>query len=346
MANPLIPIIAYVAGKSGGHIVPCLTLLMQWNIHTPHLPLFFTTDAVLDQTIICTSHIPIEHRTLPLSSSYAAWYNKPVLMWHLFISFWISLYNLWKASPSKLVTTGGLTAIPACCAAYILRIPIELYELNAVPGRAARCIGQIATNIYVSFVDTQQFFNPARCFLVPYPIRYTEHEKNLSSTDIRTTLDFDSTAPTLCVLGGSQGSIRLNALMQEIMCAHKTQLNIIHQTGGTDPFDWQSWYKAHNVNAHVFTYTDNLAPYFVASDLIICRAGAGTLFETIFFNKPCIIIPLEGAADDHQLVNAYAMQKQYPDLCVVLRHHEIEKDPTILYNQIMHIVKSQKNQVH
>jgi UDP-N-acetylglucosamine--N-acetylmuramyl-(pentapeptide) pyrophosphoryl-undecaprenol N-acetylglucosamine transferase len=341
MANPLIPFIAYVAGKSGGHIVPCLTLLMQWQVSTPHIPLFFTTDATLDQTIIQTSSVPLEHRALPLSSSYAVWYNKPVLAWHLFISFWISLYNLWKSQPIKLVTTGGLTAIPVCCAAYILRIPVELYELNAVPGRAAHYIGYIATHIFVCFVDAQQFFPPVRCSLVPYPIRYTEHEKNLSGNEIGTTLGFDSSAPTLCVLGGSQGSVRLNALMQEVIGVHKTAFNIIHQTGGTDPFDWHSWYKAHNVNTHVFAYTDNLAPYFAVSDLIICRAGAGTLFETVFFNKPCIIIPLEGAADDHQLVNAYAMQKQYPDVCVVLRQHEIEKDPTSLYNQIMRIINQQ-----
>jgi UDP-N-acetylglucosamine--N-acetylmuramyl-(pentapeptide) pyrophosphoryl-undecaprenol N-acetylglucosamine transferase len=316
MAPNLLSSIAYVAGKSGGHIIPCLTLMLHNPTSVP--PLFFTTDAALDQRIVQTSNIEVTHVPLPLSDSYSAWYKKIVLLWHLIISFCVSFYMLWQHQPTKLVTTGGLVAVPVCCAAYILRIPIELYELNALPGKSARFIGRMATNIYVCFADAQYYFNAQRCSVVPYPLRYTDQQM-LHKEEACQQLGFTCSVPTLLILGGSQGSLQLNALIRECVALRTIPLQIIHQTGSIDSFDWVSWYKAHNVAAHVFAYHTDLAPYITASDVVICRAGAGTLFELVYFKKQCIIIPLEGAADDHQVVNAYAMQRQYPDLCTVLR---------------------------
>jgi UDP-N-acetylglucosamine--N-acetylmuramyl-(pentapeptide) pyrophosphoryl-undecaprenol N-acetylglucosamine transferase len=335
MAHTLIQTIAYAAGKSGGHIVPCLTLALQWQEQTPHTPLFFTTQAALDQQIIERSPLPIDHVMLSLHHPYGAWYKKPLLLWNLLIAFVVSLSKLWKTAPTKIVTTGGLTAIPVCCAAYLLRIPIELYELNAIPGKAARVIGYCATHIYVCFADAQPFFNAQRCSRIAYPIRYTRQEKMTDQRDAQRALGFEPHIPMLLILGGSQGSQRLNNMVKQIIAHHGTSLNVIHQTGGTDLCDWQSWYKNQNIPAHVFAYNDHLAPYIAASDLVVCRAGAGTLFETLFFNKPCLIIPLEGVADDHQVANAYAMQKKYPALCTVLRQHEIEKDAKALYNEVV-----------
>lgn len=63
-------------------------------------------------------------------------------------------------------------------------------------------------------------------------------------------------------------------------------------------------YKKNNIDAFVFDYSDNLLDFYNASDLIISRAGAGTLSEIHFFNKQALIIPLQGVAFDHQVKNA------------------------------------------
>jgi UDP-N-acetylglucosamine--N-acetylmuramyl-(pentapeptide) pyrophosphoryl-undecaprenol N-acetylglucosamine transferase len=135
-------------------------------------------------------------------------------------------------------------------------------------------------------------------------------------------------------MGGSLGSLQLNALAKDIVQICGPNIQIIHQTGDTDTYDWQAWYDSQGIQSRVFTFDDNIIPYIMAADLVICRAGAGSLFELIYFEKPCIIVPLEGAADDHQVANAYAMQKRYPQLCTVVRHSIQEKSSQVISNVV------------
>jgi UDP-N-acetylglucosamine--N-acetylmuramyl-(pentapeptide) pyrophosphoryl-undecaprenol N-acetylglucosamine transferase len=332
MAPSLIAPIAYAAGKSGGHIIPCLTLLFTHPSDPP--PLFFTTNAPLDIRIIQQSTFPLTHITLPLGYSYGSWYAKILLIWHLLVAFCKSFVMLAYYKPAKLVTTGGLVALPVSLAAYIMRIPIILHELNAIPGRATRCMGMLATEIHLCFPGVRQYFNAARCHCTPYPLKYTERDRTASRATACSLLGLSSDVPTILILGGSQGSAALNSLAPYIAQAYGTRVQLIHQVGTADSFDWPSWYAQQpNITACVFTYRDNLAPCIVASDCVIGRAGAGTLFELIYFKKPSIIIPLEGAADDHQVANAHAIAEQYPALCTVVRQQT--GDATLFYERVL-----------
>ena len=69
---------------------------------------------------------------------------------------------------------------------------------------------------------------------------------------------------------------------------------------------------------------------YSAADLIICRAGAGTLFEIKHFNKPCIIVPLETNTTTHQVDNAQAMSSEYPELFYMLKQKDIEENGNVL----------------
>jgi len=81
----------------------------------------------------------------------------------------------------------------------------------------------------------------------------------------------------------------------------------------------------------VCNYQDNPALWYVASDLILCRAGAGTLFEIHFFNKQCIVVPLEATTTLHQINNAYAMATQYPKHYIVLEQKALFSKPEKLF---------------
>src|SRR5436190_12291376 len=127
MANT-IKKVACVAGKSGGHIIPCITLAQQ---HYPHYhTLFFTTNAPLDCTIIQQQIPDAQHVPLPLGISYAKWWRALFpLAWGFIISWCKSFCILRKQKPECVLTTGGLVALPVCVAAYFLRIPVYVYEL-------------------------------------------------------------------------------------------------------------------------------------------------------------------------------------------------------------------------
>jgi len=329
--------VVFVAGKSGGHIIPCITLMQQH--YAQHQTLFFTTDNQLDHTII-QKHAPqVTHITLPLGLSYTnAWKALPRLAWRLLISCFISIKVLRNQRPERIITTGGIIAIPVCLAGYVLKIPIDIYELNAIPGKTTTFLSRIATRIKICFNDARAWLPASKCTLTPYPLRYTP-EATINTLGAPAICAFDSTIPTLLVLGGSQGSISLNNALKKTL-DHRTQpLQVIHQTGSLDTTDWHKWYAQQGITAHVMTYEHNLAPFLATSTIILCRAGAGTLFEALSFKKPCIVVPLEGLGDNHQIANAHAMQKMYSQ-CSVLKQSTLHNDNTLLMHTIEHILNS------
>jgi len=148
-------------------------------------------------------------------------------------------------------------------------------------------------------------------------------------------LGLDPHKKTILILGGSQGSIFLNNYIKQLIIKHplvSSTINVIHQTGSLDSTNWSYFYKKNNITATVFSYNPNLASVYCAADVIICRAGAGTLFEIEFFKKKCIIIPLKTNTTDHQIDNARAMSTEHPDLFVWLDQQDIEKKPEIFFS--------------
>lgn len=325
-----------MAGKSGGHIIPCLTLADDLRAQSERTKiLFFSSNTDLDKKILAEDPRISSHIMLPLSKK-----NKFFLitLWHIVSSFFISLFYLCKHSPKKIITTGGIVAIPTCLAAFILRIPIILYSLDAVPGKAIQFLTPFAAHIFTCFSSSQKYFPAHRCTVAPYPIKYKDEQVLITKETALHNLGLSLDKKTIVILGGSQGSLFLNNCMKQLINAFlghkKANIQIIHQTGSLDSTDWQRFYQDKNIQAYVFSYTSNLEQVYKAADLIICRAGAGTLFEVKFFNKRCIIIPLETKTTTHQVDNARAMSNEYPELFSVIMQRDVEKDFSVLLNKI------------
>ncbi len=322
-----IQTICYVAGKSGGHIIPCLTLARTQKKNI----LFFSSNTALDKTILSNNKNISWHIMLPFSTRAGSYIKT---FFTACYSFLISFFYLLKHRPTEIISTGTIVAIPPCIAGWILRIPITLYSLDAVPGKAIQFLTPFATSIITPFATSRKYFSVKKYSVAPYPIKFNTpvnqqnalHELNLSTEK-----------KTILILGGSQGSLFLNQCMKQWIESSSfpaDTIQIIHQTGSIDNTDWNEFYTSHNINAYAFSYHPNLALMYAAADLIICRAGAGTLFEIKFFNKQCIIIPLKTNTTTHQVDNARAMVCEYPELFHMLAQNEVEKHPTILYELV------------
>jgi len=332
-------IICCVAGKSGGHIIPCLTIAQKKQAHI----LFFSSNTPLDRAILSQDPRVSWHIMLLLSTRAQSLLRT---MWQAISSFFVSFFYLCKHRPEEIITTGGIVAIPTCIAGFILRIPITLYSLDAVPGKAIRFLTPFATSIITPFTASQKYFPARKCRIESYPVKY---ESMTTIPDQGTALHSMGLSPhkkTILVLGGSQGSLFLNNCMKIFVESSYFDCNaiqIIHQTGSLDATDWKEFYTEKNVTAHVFSYTPHLENIYAAADLIICRAGAGTLFEIKFFNKKCIVIPLETNTTTHQIDNAWAMSSEYPELFCMVMQKDIEKDPTTFFamvKQFLHLSHS------
>jgi UDP-N-acetylglucosamine--N-acetylmuramyl-(pentapeptide) pyrophosphoryl-undecaprenol N-acetylglucosamine transferase len=332
--------ICCVAGKSGGHIIPCLTIAHNKNhIHnTTTNVLFFSANTPLDKTILSNNSAVSWHIMLPLSSRAGSLLKT---MWHACTSFMISFFYLCKHKPAEIITTGGIVAIPTCIAGFILRIPITLYSLDAVPGKAIQALTPLATSVITPFTTSKHYFPAHKCSIAPYPIKYQSAVHNSDKHIAQEKLGLSQNKKTVLILGGSQGSLFLNQCMQQWIndtSCKPNNIQVIHQTGSIDDTNWKQLYASQNITSHVFSYYPDLALMYAAADLIICRAGAGTLFEIKFFNKQCIIIPLMTTTTTHQVDNAHAMASEYPEQFHALAQSDVEKHPNILYELILNLL--------
>ncbi|MBM18028.1 MAG: hypothetical protein CL947_03105 [Epsilonproteobacteria bacterium] len=316
MYNTLITI-CFVAGKSGGHLLPCITQAKQIKSHNPKSELYiFSTGNELDKKII-NKHTYINHY-IPATLwdvPYQQMWLLPLFCINVGWYFTKSLYKLWQLQPHKVISFGGFNSIPVCLAAKLLGIPFELYELNVEPGKATKFLSYFTNTIYTCFNQTKQYFPKHNCVAFNYPVRFSNTDKIQEKSTLLKKYNFKPNRTTILILGGSQGSTFLNKIFKEYIEQNseaRNTMQIIHQTGDSDFKNYANFYQNYNIPAIVFGYHERLQDFYNIADVIISRAGAGTLFEIKFFDKPCICIPHETANTNHQVKNVLALQEEYP----------------------------------
>ncbi len=318
LTHQVMLIVCFVAGKSGGHLLPCVTkaehMLHAQAASTAYL---FSSGSSLDYKIMekhpdIIHYVPAHIESIPYKQPWLF----PWFMLNMTSYFFNSLYKLWTINPAKVISFGGLNSIPVCLASWVLRIPFELYELNVQPGKAIKFLSYFTDTVYICFKQTAQYFSDKKTMLVSYPVRFTDQDRIFDKKQLLQDWNLDADKKTILILGGSQGSVFVNQAIKQCLeqdpdFAKKIQ--IIHQIGMYDQDNYKEFYNKHGIPAIIFTYNEQLQNFYNLADLIICRAGAGTLFEVEFFAKKCVIIPLQTDLNNHQLDNAQAMVSMYPD---------------------------------
>jgi len=330
--------ICCVAGKSGGHIIPCLTYIQYHSTIRDNHILFFSTKSQIDSMImksfpVTVKHVPLAFDGIPTKKTIFGYLR---LLVQLTITTLKTLFYLLYDRPKKIISTGGYVAVPVCLIGYLLKIPIELFELNAVPGRAIIFLARFASVIHTCFPEAKNALKDYKTDSINYPVRFS-HQAIPTRKAALENLNFSDTKKTILILGGSQGSLFLNNLIQTACTSSDDffkNIQIIHQTGECE-LSIKEFYSLRGINSCVFSYTPSIEQFYPAADLVICRAGAGTLFETLFFKKKAIIIPLEARTTDHQVDNALSFQTHHPELFTVLRQNELLDNPNVFTQQML-----------
>lgn len=341
MTKSIHKFIGVTAGGSGGHLIPALELAQRWvNDNPEYAIILFTTTKKIDETVVnqYPSIKKIIKFSLPTISLRRLW-TLPDILVKTLIAFTRSAYTLITTKPVKIISTGGFVSVPVCLAAKLSRTPVDLYELNAVPGKAAKLLAKLADQIVITFPTSKKFFPAKNCTHQAYPVRFTQQHLSANKEDLLVEIPgFSVERKTIFLLGGSQGSVQLNNKLKAFLNAyphvHK-YVQVIHQTGSRDQTDWKAFYTSLGIPAVIFTYTHSIQDYYQVADLVITRAGAGTLFELLFFNKKSLVVPLITSTTDHQKDNAQAMVDAHPEIFTMLEHGIIDNNPEILYKNII-----------
>lgn len=312
--------VCLVAGKSAGHILPAITIVKTLKAQQANLFVSFISNQTtldyqaLNHNPIINQHLAIDLMPIPTRKLWLL----PKFSWQLMRAIWQTYCYFKNNQPNQIISTGGLIAIPVCLVAKHLNIPIVIYELNVIPGKATKFLAKIANQTNICFRQTAQYLPGNNCTITNYPNRFKDSDYDLTQAQALELIKlknghFSQTRKTILILGGSQGSLFINELIYKfvIQNANSAQkIQVIHQTGSNDQTNWPSFYNEHHIPAIVFSYDSNLMPYYKLADLIICRSGAGSLAEILPLKTACITIPLQTNYTNHQLQNAQAIAQE------------------------------------
>jgi UDP-N-acetylglucosamine--N-acetylmuramyl-(pentapeptide) pyrophosphoryl-undecaprenol N-acetylglucosamine transferase len=217
-----------------------------------------------------------------------------------------------SAQADGVVGFGGFTSAPVVLAAWMLGVPSALHESNRVPGLAIRALGRMARRVYLPPGIKISGIRAAATRHVGLPVR--REIVRTSQAAARGSLGLDPNQRLLLVLGGSQGASSLNDWARAQMQAFATegiQLYVVTGLGkGREGIVELKTKTGEAVRTVFMPFSDRMAELLSAADLVVSRAGAGTLAELIRCETPAILVPYPQAADDHQRENAAYFERQ------------------------------------
>lgn len=313
--------IIITGGKTGGHLFPGIAVAQAMERMTENVRLLFVgTDAPFE--IKTLSRYGYDHKAIfsrPLKGGSLI--GKVSALSILCISILQALVIMIKNRPCFVLGVGGFSSFAVVLSAWLLRIPRAIQEQNAYPGLTNRMLARFSQTIFTSFKDTKGFSGLSKTRYVGNPVRKTEQD----AAEEKTVLDaFDEKKFTLLVTGGSQGARSINdAFIEAVSLMEESagRYNIIHQTGLQDEGRIRDAYKEMDLPATAKAFYHDMPRLQDLADLVITRAGAGTLFELSAKGKPAILVPYPYAADDHQTHNARSLEEN--DAALMIKDSEL-----------------------
>ncbi len=231
----------------------------------------------------------------------------------IFVSIFQSLKLLLRFKPQVVVGTGGYVSGPVCAAAVMTRTPLVLQEHNSYPGVMTRMFAPFAREIHIAFDSSRKYFSK-----VPFAGR-VQHNLRLTGSPIRrmpkigrgealNSFGLNPERKTLLVTGGSLGAVRLNsAVLEAVDDIISRNFQLIWQTGAVDFERIKANCQKNPERIRVEKFLDKMEFAYSAADLVVCRGGATTIAELIYFDLPALVVPYPYAAANHQAENARSL---------------------------------------
>lgn len=330
--------IIIAGGKTGGHLFPGIAVAQELkNIQPDARILFVGTKAPFEVNTLARygfDHTAILSR--PVKGGSPA--SKALSAALVIVSLVQAVYIIARFRADFILGVGGFSSFALVLAGRLLFRRTAIQEQNAIPGMTNRLLSKIAHTVFISFEQTRGMPISARTILSGNPMRQT-----LAPDQPGKTLEEATAAPdkfVILITGGSQGAASINtAVMDAMDMMEKTpdakDLFIVHQTGQHSETEVAAFYNARDLNALARDFFHDMPAIQHRADLVISRAGAGTLSELAIMGKPAILIPFPHAADDHQTANARNLVDKGAALMVA------DKDLTgkVLYRMIRDLRK-------
>ncbi|HLX84291.1 MAG TPA: undecaprenyldiphospho-muramoylpentapeptide beta-N-acetylglucosaminyltransferase [Terriglobales bacterium] len=293
--------IVIAGGGTGGHVIPALAIAQQLKNQFNAEVMFIGTARGIETRLVPQAGYPLELIQVGALKNVSLM-TRAKTMFDLPRAIAASSRMLSEFDPEVVIGVGGYASGPAMLAAIRRRLPTLAFEPNVVPGFANRMIARWVSAAAVHFEETCQYFPHCRVTGVPVRAAFFSIAPKTGGV------------PTLLVFGGSQGARAINQAMTTPeslrgLLAKIPGIHVIHQTGQRDYEQVLAAYRQSGISSEVHKFIDDMPATFARADLLVCRSGASTVGEITAAGKPAIFVPFPAAADDHQNVNARALER-------------------------------------
>ena len=299
-------------GGTGGHIFPAISIanaLRRMDSGTDIL--FVGAEGRMEMEKVPAAGYKI--KGLPVAGFYRSLTPKNfVVLYKLVKSLFLAKKIIKEFQPDVVVGVGGYASGPVLRQAGKMGIPTLIQEQNSCAGVTNKLLAKKASTICVAYDGMEKYFPAENIIKTGNPVRQTfDHLDNLRN-DALSFFNLNKSSPVILVLGGSLGAGTINKSLAG---------NILKMTDSGCQWLWQTgklYYENVNVLVNlssskaisVHDFINRMDYAFAAADIIISRAGAGTISELCLVGKPVILVPSPNVAEDHQARNAEALSER------------------------------------
>lgn len=301
--------ILIACGGTGGHLAPGIAIAetLQQRGHTCTL---LISEKQVDSALI-QKYDHLSFRKTPGRAFSGGVAQLVGSVRSILSSVLFSRQLLKEQNPDIVLLFGGFVSVGLGCAARLAGVPVALHEANCMPGKAIRLLKRIATRLYLPD-DVRLQVPLERVRYYGYPVR--QEIKHRSKVEACQRLGIEVPGKLLVVIGGSQGAEALNHWVSdhfEELAEQGVSVYCVTGLGKGEQAPIQRVnQQGQTITASFVPFSDAMGDVISAADLVITRAGAGSIAEIVRCRAPSILIPYPFAADDHQLANARAHEAQ------------------------------------
>ena len=308
MSNNLRIIIS--GGGTGGHIFPAVSIANAIKELRPDTDILFVgAEGRMEMHRVPAAGYPIKGLPVAGFDRKNLLKNIPVLI-KLFKSQRLARKIVKDFKPHAAVGVGGYASGPTLKVAGNMNIPTLLQEQNSYAGVTNKLLAKQAKKICVAYEGMERFFEKSKIILTGNPVRQGLLNHNMTREDAIRSFNLDPTKKTILILGGSLGARTINQCLMSNLDKVKTSgVQFIWQTGKIYIEEARKTVAESGEfpMLHVTDFISDMATAYCAADLVISRAGAGSISEFCLLKKPVILVPSPNVAEDHQTKNALAL---------------------------------------
>ena len=340
--------ILLTGGGSGGHFYPLMTVAGALNAvadqeKIANMDIIYMAENSYDKNILLQNSVIFKKIYAGKMRRYFSFLNIIDAI-KIIPGIIKSVIGMYFNFPDVVFSKGGHESFPPVLAARMLGVPVIIHESDAVPGKSNVWAGKFAKRVAVSFSESAKYFSKDKVAFVGNPTR-----KEFFIRDILGAKEFfklEENIPTILILGGSQGSQNINDNILDILPELIEKYQVIHQCGknnyencvGRASLILEKLTLKNRYKLFPSLNFDEMRMAYGATDLVVSRAGAGSIFEIAASGLPSIIIPLRGSAQNHQRENAYAYAKT--GAAVVIEEENLK--PHILKSEIERLINNKE----